>query len=60
MNQILDYNPIRNDDSNNNYNNRNMGNKSNVIKAFAIILIIFAICLIGIGVFNKYMKAGSL
>ena len=56
MNQILDYNPIRNDDSNNNYNNRNMGNKSNVIKAFAIILIIFAICLIGIGVFNKYMN----
>ena len=42
MNQILDYNPIRNGDSNDNYNNRNMGNKSNVIKAFAIILIIFA------------------
>ena len=32
MNQILDYNPIRNDDGDNNYNNRNTGNKGNIIK----------------------------
>ena len=55
MNQILDYNPIKNgDDNNNNYYGRNSGNKGNIIKVFAIILIIFAICLIGIGVFNRY------
>lgn len=57
MNQILDYNPIRNDDRDNNYNSRNTGNKGNVVKAFAIILIIFAICLIGIGIFNKYKNS---
>ena len=54
MNQILDYNPIKNGDSDNNYNSGTPGNKGNIIKVFAIILIIFAVCLIGIGVFNKY------
>lgn len=53
MNQILDYNPIRNGDGDSNYQGRNSGNKGNVIKVFAIILIVFAICLIAIGIFNK-------
>ena len=60
MNQILDYNPIRNGDGDNNYNSKNTGNKSGIIKVFAIILIIFAICLIGLGMFNKYKNNSEM
>ena len=51
MNQILDYNPIN--DGNNRGNGGNSKDTDKIIKVFAILLIFFAICLIGIGVYNK-------
>lgn len=54
MNQILDYNPISDGENRGNSgNSRNSGGTDKIIKVFAILLIIFAICLIGIGVYNK-------
>ena len=56
MNQILDYNPISNGD-----NRGNNGNSptDKIVKAFAFLLIIFAICLIGIGIYNKIQNNSS-
>ncbi|MGN1299525.1 MAG: hypothetical protein ACI4UE_06060 [Candidatus Scatovivens sp.] len=47
MNQILDYNPIGD-----NNNGSGKGSTDKIIKVFAIILITFAVCLTGIGIFN--------
>lgn len=56
MNQILDYNPIR-DGEGDNYGGNGQKN-NNLLKVFAIILILFSIALIGIGVFNRINNAG--
>lgn len=47
MNQILDYNPIGD-----NNNGGGKGSTDKIIKVFVIMLITFALCLIGIGIFN--------
>ena len=58
MNQILDYNPIRNGDGDNYGSNNNKNDK--VVKVFAMILIIFAFCLAGIGAFNMIKNNAEL
>lgn len=45
MNQILDYNP-------NKSSNGNSSNSDKIVRVFAVILIIFALCLLGSGIYN--------
>ena len=57
MNQILDYNPISNGENRGNGGN---GGTDKIVKAFAILLIFFAICLIGIGIYNKIQNSSNI
>lgn len=57
MNQILDYNPISNGENRGNNGN---GGTDKIVKAFAILLIIFALCLVGIGVYNKIQNSSNI
>lgn len=54
MNQILDYNPISNGENRGNGGN---GGTDKIVKVFAMLLIFFAICLIGIGIYNKFQNS---
>lgn len=56
MNQILDYNPISNGE---NRGNKGNGGTDKIVKVFAILLIFFAICLIGIGIYNKIQNSSN-
>lgn len=56
MNQILDYNPISNGENRRNSNN---SGTDKIVKVFALLLIIFAICLIGIGIYNKVQNSSK-
>ena len=58
MNQILDYNPIGNTGPSGNQGGK--GGTDKIVKAFAILLIFFAICLIGIGVYNKIKNSSGI
>lgn len=48
MNQILDYNP--------NKGNKSSSGSDKIIRVFAIILIIFALCLVASGVYRMYIR----
>lgn len=48
MNQILDYNP--------NKGNKTSSGSDKIVKFFAIVLIIFALCLVASGVYRIYMR----
>ena len=54
MNQILDYNPISNGENRGNGGN---GGTDKIVKVFDMLLIFFAICLIGIGIYNKFQNS---
>ena len=56
MNQILDYNPISNGENRGNGGN---GGTDKIVKVFAILLILLAICLIGIGIYNKIQNSSN-
>lgn len=48
MNQILDYNPNKNSGSG------KSSSSDKIVRIFAVILVIFALCLVGSGIYGMY------